>query len=159
MRMLTAALSALGILAVGLTLSAQASVTIDLKSGDNGETVVEPDQQVLFHFSNPITSPKRIIIGQSGADVEVFPMWQDTYYLDGTKLKGVETPYRIVSESGEELASGTITNKYLYVNNTNLSSIINYSTSYTWDKKSEPTYYTSSSSMRGSDTQAVRGYW
>ena len=157
MRLLTAALSALGILAVGLTLSANAAVTIDLKSGDNGETVVEPDQQVLFHFANPISSPKRIIIGQAGSEVDVYPMWQDTYYLDGSKLKAIETPYRITTESGEELASGTITNKYLYVNNTNLSSIINYSSSYTWDKKSEPNYY--SSARSGTDKQAVRGYW
>ena len=162
MRMLTTALSALGILAVGLSLSAQASVTIDLQPGQNGVTTVEPDQQVLFHFDNPTytAGTKRIMIGQgSDAEVEVYPMWQDTYYLDATKLKAIDTPYRIVGENGQEIASGTISNKYLYTNSTNLSSIINYSSSYTWDKKSEPNYYTSATPASGSDKQAVRGYW
>lgn len=77
MRMLTTALSAMGILAVGLSLSAQAAVTIDLQPGQNGVTTVEPDQQVLFHFDNPTytAGTKRIMLGQgSEAEVEVLSL-------------------------------------------------------------------------------------
>jgi hypothetical protein len=147
-------LLAAGVALTGMVASnANAVVSYDVQPGQNQPVTLTSDQEVLLHIPRQQYYNYQISFkGDDGLNFTVPLHTQDTYYYNATNAPSRRLTYMVKTLDGNQVATGTIVNPYVYTTRTNISSVLNQRTTYDYSafRDEEPTYNTN---------RSVRGYW